>query len=82
MPTTYTPSLTLSLLGTGEDSGNWGSLTNTNLSLIEQAIAGGSGERRAIPAPLVRNGRGTGRGHGHARLLAFKHGHALRRRGD
>ena len=40
MPTTYTPSLTLSLLGTGEDSGNWGSLTNTNLSLIEQAITG------------------------------------------
>ena len=40
MATTYTPSLTLALLGTGEDSGTWGTLTNTNLTLLEQAIAG------------------------------------------
>jgi microcystin-dependent protein len=41
MPTTYSPSLRLSLLATGENSGTWGSITNTNLgALIEQAITG------------------------------------------
>jgi hypothetical protein len=41
MPTTYSDKLRLSLMGTGEQAGTWGDVTNTNLgSLIEQAIAG------------------------------------------
>ena len=41
MPSTYSPSLRIELIGTGEQSGTWGNTTNTNLgSLIEQAIAG------------------------------------------
>jgi hypothetical protein len=41
MPTTYSPSLRLELIGAGEQSGTWGNTTNTNLgTLIEQAIVG------------------------------------------
>lgn len=41
MPTTYSNSLRLALLGNGEDSGTWGQLTNTNLgTLLEQSITG------------------------------------------
>lgn len=41
MPTTFSASLRLSLLGTGENSGTWGNITNDNLgALIEQAITG------------------------------------------
>ena len=41
MPSTYSPSLRIELIGTGEQSGTWGNTTNTNLgSLIEQAITG------------------------------------------
>jgi hypothetical protein len=41
MPSTYSNSLRLELIGDGEQSGTWGQTTNTNLgSLIEQAIAG------------------------------------------
>lgn len=41
MPTTYSTSLRLSLIATGEQAGTWGTLTNTNLgTLLEQAIAG------------------------------------------
>jgi hypothetical protein len=41
MPTTYSTSLRLALLGNGEDSGTWGQLTNTNLgTLLEQSITG------------------------------------------
>jgi hypothetical protein len=41
MPTTYSPSLKIALLGTGENVGTWGTLTNTNLgTLLEQAITG------------------------------------------
>lgn len=41
MASTYSPSLRLELIGTGEQSGTWGDTTNTNLgSLIEQAITG------------------------------------------
>jgi hypothetical protein len=29
MPTTYSPSLRIALLGNGENSGTWGQLTNT-----------------------------------------------------
>jgi hypothetical protein len=41
MPTTYSSNLRLLLLATGENSGTWGNLTNTNLgNLLEQAITG------------------------------------------
>lgn len=41
MPSTYSPSLKLELIGTGEQAGVWGTTTNNNLgTLIEQAITG------------------------------------------
>lgn len=41
MPTTYSTSLKLALIGDGEQSGIWGQTTNTNLgTLLEQAITG------------------------------------------
>jgi hypothetical protein len=41
MPSTYSPSLRLELIGNGEQSGLWGTTTNTNLgTLLEQSIAG------------------------------------------
>lgn len=41
MPSTYSPSLKIELIGNGEQSGTWGATTNNNLgTLIEQAIAG------------------------------------------
>lgn len=41
MASTYSPSLRIELIGTGEQSGTWGDTTNNNLGdLIEQAITG------------------------------------------
>ena len=41
MASTYSPNLKIELITTGEQSGTWGSTTNTNLgTLIEEAIAG------------------------------------------
>jgi len=41
MPSTYSPSLKLELIGTGEQAGTWGTTTNYNLgTLVEQAITG------------------------------------------
>jgi microcystin-dependent protein len=41
MPSTFSPSLRLELIGDGEQSGIWGQTTNNNLGdLLEQAIAG------------------------------------------
>jgi hypothetical protein len=41
MSSTYSSNLALELIGGGEQAGNWGSTTNTNLgTLIEQAISG------------------------------------------
>jgi hypothetical protein len=41
MPSTYSSSLRFELIGNGEQAGNWGNTTNTNIgTLIEQAIAG------------------------------------------
>ena len=41
MSSTYSTSLRLQLMGTGDQSGTWGSTTNTNLgTLLEQAITG------------------------------------------
>jgi hypothetical protein len=41
MPSTYSTSLGLELIGNGEQAGTWGTTTNSNLgTLLEQAIAG------------------------------------------
>lgn len=41
MASTYSPSLRIQLIGTGDQAGVWGTSTNTNLgTLIEQAITG------------------------------------------
>lgn len=40
MASTYTTSLQIQKIGNGEQSGIWGSTTNTNWDLIEQAVAG------------------------------------------
>lgn len=38
---TYSTNLALTLIGTGEEAGQWGNITNTNLgTLLEQAISG------------------------------------------
>jgi hypothetical protein len=44
MPSTYSTSLGIELIGNGEQAGTWGTTTNNNLgTLIEQAIAGVEG---------------------------------------
>ena len=40
MATIYSSDLKLSIMATGENAGTWGSITNTNLYIIQQAIAG------------------------------------------
>jgi microcystin-dependent protein len=40
MASTYSTNLKIQLMGNGEDSGVWGSITNTNWNLIEQAVSG------------------------------------------
>ena len=40
MASSYTTSLKLTQIGNGEQSGVWGTTTNTNWSLIEQAVSG------------------------------------------
>ncbi len=41
MPSTYSSNLKLELMATGENSGTWGNITNTNLgTAVEQAIIG------------------------------------------
>lgn len=41
MPSTYSPSLRIELIGAGEQAGTWNTTTNTNLgTLVETAIAG------------------------------------------
>ena len=40
MSSTYSTTLRLELIGNGEQSGVWGSTTNTNWNLMEQAVAG------------------------------------------
>jgi hypothetical protein len=40
MASTYTTSLKIQEIATGDQSGTWGSTTNTNWTLIEQAVAG------------------------------------------
>jgi hypothetical protein len=41
MPSTYSPSLKIELIGNGEQTGTWGQTTNNNMgTLLEQAITG------------------------------------------
>jgi microcystin-dependent protein len=40
MASSYSNSLKIQLMGNGEDSGVWGSITNTNWNLMEQAVSG------------------------------------------
>jgi len=40
MASSYSTDLKLELMVTGENSGTWGNKTNTNLNLVQQAIAG------------------------------------------
>lgn len=40
MPSSYSTDLKLELMVTGEKAGLWGDITNTNLDIIQQAIAG------------------------------------------
>ena len=40
MATIYSSDLKLSIMATGENAGTWGQITNTNLYIIQQAVAG------------------------------------------
>jgi hypothetical protein len=40
MPSSYSTDLKLEIQVTGENAGTWGDITNTNLNLLQQAIAG------------------------------------------
>jgi hypothetical protein len=40
MASTYTTTLALQLMATGENAGTWGAITNTNLTVVQQAIVG------------------------------------------
>lgn len=40
MASSYSTSLKIQLMGNGENSGVWGSITNTNWNLMEQAVSG------------------------------------------
>jgi hypothetical protein len=43
MASTYTTDLAIQLMATGENAGTWGAITNTNLVVVQQAIAGYQG---------------------------------------
>jgi len=43
MASTYSSSLKFTLIGDGEQAGTWGSTTNSNLNLVEQAVTGVDG---------------------------------------
>ena len=40
MASSYSTDLSLELVATGEEAGLWGSITNTNLQLLQQAVSG------------------------------------------
>tara|TARA_R100000734_G_C3244828_1_gene48298 strand:- start:357 stop:560 length:204 start_codon:yes stop_codon:yes gene_type:complete len=40
MASSYSTDLKLELMVTGEKAGQWGDITNTNLNLVQQAVAG------------------------------------------
>ena len=65
MASTYSTNLALELIGTGDQSGTWGTTTNTNLgTLLEQSISGyvtqaitdGSGANTTITIPNGASG--------------------------
>ena len=64
MASTYSSDLKLELMTTGEKSGTWGTVTNTNLQQLEQAASGyislavGSGDvALALSNGAVSNGK-------------------------
>ena len=63
MPNTTTTSLKLTVQATGENSGTWGQITNTNLQILEQAIGGydtvsaASGATLTFSNGLLSNGK-------------------------
>jgi hypothetical protein len=69
MPSTYTTNLGIEKVATGEQSGTWGTTTNTNFDIIDQAVngieaitlssAGASGSPTAIP--ITDGAASTGR---------------------
>ena len=40
MASSYSSDLKIELMATGENAGTWGTITNTNLNLVQQAVAG------------------------------------------
>jgi hypothetical protein len=71
MPSTYTLNNGIELIGTGEQSGTWGSTTNTNLELLDTALdgqvtvtlssTGSSGSPNALPISDGSNSNGRNR---------------------
>ena len=69
MPSTYTTNLGIEKIATGEQSGTWGTTTNTNLDIIDEAVngiltvtlssAGSSGSPTALP--ITDGSSSTGR---------------------
>ena len=54
MASTYSTNLGIELIGTGEQSGTWGTTTNTNLgTLLEQSIAGYATQAVTDGSPTV-----------------------------
>ena len=81
MPSTYTLNNGIELIGTGEQSGTWGSTTNTNLELLDTALdgqvtvtlssTGSSGSPNALPISDGSNSDGRNR------LIIFNDGSDL-----
>lgn len=60
MVSTYSPSLRLELMATGDQSGTWGDTTNTNLGeLLEQAITGVLSKAMADTDQTLTNSNGA-----------------------
>jgi len=60
MASTYSTSLKLTLIGDGEQAGTWGSTTNSNLNLVEQALTGVDGiDLTGITTYTLTNFNGT-----------------------
>lgn len=68
MATTYSTSLKLSLMANGEQSGTWGTITNTNWDMIEQSVAGTATITMANADYTLSNPNGT-TGEAHAAVL-------------
>ena len=55
----YSRDLKIELMVTGQNAGTWGAKTNTNLNLVQQAIAGSQqpGDSTRSSAPEFQSGR-------------------------